>query len=89
MKYAQSVQQTKERYARQCAAALRKDLKLLGELLCEHCGGAENIELHHPNYDDPKRVEKLCRKCHREWHALLRQILREVRFKTYLRTGQF
>lgn len=41
---------------------------------CENCGSADNIEIHHYNYNDPDRVRSLCRKCHKKWHTLYEPI---------------
>lgn len=31
---------------------------------CEACGATENLQRHHPNYQEPDRVEILCAPCH-------------------------
>jgi hypothetical protein len=36
---------------------------------CEKCGYSGVLERHHPNYDKPKFVITLCRKCHLEEHG--------------------
>lgn len=34
---------------------------------CERCGEVE-VQAHHPDYSDPRRVEWLCKQCHRALH---------------------
>ncbi len=36
---------------------------------CEICGGQENLERHHDNYDEPNKVKILCRNCHIKSHS--------------------
>jgi len=33
---------------------------------CYFCGATTDIEMHHPDYDQPLRVYWLCRRCHRK-----------------------
>ncbi len=40
---------------------------------CQCCGApAEN---HHPDYADPRRIDRLCRSCHRAHHVKRRRVL--------------
>jgi hypothetical protein len=41
---------------------------------CVVCGGVDNIEGHHPDYDRPLEVVWLCAPCHRDEHARLRKL---------------
>lgn len=34
---------------------------------CEECGSNENIEIHHPNYNEPLKIQWLCKRHH--WKA--------------------
>jgi hypothetical protein len=36
---------------------------------CEICGSAENLEGHHPDYNEPKKVLTVCRLCHKKIHS--------------------
>lgn len=36
---------------------------------CENCGGSENIEAHHDNYNYPLNIRWLCKNCHASWHC--------------------
>lgn len=47
--------------------AIRARARSLVPLLtaCESCGATEHLERHHPNYDQPDRIEAFCRPCHR------------------------
>jgi len=36
---------------------------------CFVCKTEENVQAHHPNYNDFKNVEWLCVRCHREHHV--------------------
>lgn len=43
-------------------------LKQRGKLApqpCKYCGVTKDVEMHHPDYNDPKRVEWVCQTCHR------------------------
>jgi len=44
---------------------------VLKKLPCRVCG-AENSQMHHPDYEQPLLVVWLCRKCHAEEHAKLK-----------------
>lgn len=37
---------------------------------CAFCGGGENLEAHHHDYEKPLDVTWLCSGCHRRFHAL-------------------
>lgn len=50
--------------ARAMAARAAKDGRITREP-CYFCGSAENLEMHHPNYEYPLKVYWLCRQCHR------------------------
>jgi site-specific recombinase XerC len=34
---------------------------------CRSCGDP-NAQAHHPDYNDPRRVEWMCRRCHKKHH---------------------
>jgi hypothetical protein len=36
---------------------------------CELCGSRENLERHHPDYNEPLFIVTLCTSCHRTIHA--------------------
>jgi len=36
---------------------------------CENCGGSENIEAHHDNYNYPLNIKWLCKNYHASWHC--------------------
>ena len=38
------------------------------KVICAVCGGVENLEYHHSDYDKPLEVIILCRDCHRKAH---------------------
>lgn len=43
--------------------------KQRGYLIPEDCEcGSTNVEMHHPDYDLPLKVEWVCRECHLEIH---------------------
>jgi len=52
--------------ARSMAGVYRRRGKLIPEL-CEGCG-AEDVEMHHENYDRPLDVTWLCKPCHQAHH---------------------
>ncbi len=39
---------------------------------CTFCGSSDNIEKHHPDYNDGTKVVGLCRKCHRNLHTIIK-----------------
>jgi len=39
-------------------------------LPCMICSSHENVELHHPDYEQPRLVLPYCRKCHRRLHTI-------------------
>ena len=41
------------------------------ELKCQNCGKGTDIELHHPDYNQPLLVNILCFECHRELHKAI------------------
>jgi hypothetical protein len=41
---------------------------------CEHCGSVE-VEMHHPDYDQPLQVVWLCRPCHQSIHRELKYVV--------------
>lgn len=53
----------KKALARKIASSFKYTIKE-----CQNCGSKENLEKHHPNYDDPLWVLILCRKCHHAYH---------------------
>lgn len=53
-------------YARQVVYYAIKTGRLIKSTSCERCGRKECvIEAHHLSYDDPLKVEWLCKSCHR------------------------
>ncbi|MDD4445491.1 MAG: hypothetical protein PHC36_06740 [Eubacteriales bacterium] len=53
-------------HARTAAGNALRDGRLPHGTQCYLCGGAENLEMHHPDYSQPLRVYWLCRVCHRK-----------------------
>jgi len=53
-----------------------------GKLIKENCEacGAERVDAHHDNYNNPFSIRWLCRKHHAEWHENNRPIRRTVEF---------
>lgn len=47
----------------------------IAKLPCRECGSSENLEAHHPDYTDPRRVVWLCRTHHKALHRSLGPIL--------------
>jgi len=45
---------------------------------CNFCGSTNNLEKHHPDYSKPSWVVTLCRKCHRNTHAIIRLNKEEI-----------
>lgn len=39
---------------------------------CCHCGIKDNIQKHHPDYNDPTYIVPLCIKCHNITHTIIR-----------------
>lgn len=50
------------------SAVVRKFKRRGIGLPCMICSSHENVELHHPDYEQPKLVLPYCRKCHRRLH---------------------
>ena len=68
-KYAQlRPDQRQKDITRSYTSVLLKQGDLERRKCCSRCQTTESIEAHHPDYDDPRRVEWLCRKCHRALH---------------------
>jgi hypothetical protein len=42
--------------------------RFLRKSFCEFCGGKENLQAHHPDYNKPKEVITLCKECHLRLH---------------------
>lgn len=59
-------EQRKRANCRAYSKVLLKRGKLTREP-CRECG-AEPAQMHHPDYNDPRRVEWLCRPCHLALH---------------------
>lgn len=38
------------------------------EMKCQICGTTENVEIHHPNYNDYLKINLLCKKHHTDLH---------------------
>jgi hypothetical protein len=36
---------------------------------CEECGSKEQLERHHPDYNRPKGIQTLCKRCHQAKHS--------------------
>lgn len=50
------------------ARSKARSKKIDEKSICAYCESKENLERHHPNYDEPLNVIILCRKCHRGLH---------------------
>lgn len=37
---------------------------------CESCNAKVNLEMHHPDYNEPLSVVTLCKACHEEIHSI-------------------
>jgi len=37
-------------------------------IICLFCGSKKNLEFHHKDYNKPKEIMVLCKKCHQEEH---------------------
>ena len=44
---------------------------------CENCGSTENLDRHHPNYDEPLEIVTLCRSCHETLHSKVAELKRQ------------
>lgn len=62
-------EQKRKSVTRSYARVYRRRGKLIEEP-CVECGGSENIEAHHEDYDRPLDVVWLCRPCHVAHHAV-------------------
>lgn len=62
-----SDEQRKRANARSYAKVYLRRGKLIKKP-CVWCGDP-NVEMHHPNYDEPLKVVWLCRKCHVDHHG--------------------
>lgn len=54
----------------------------LAVLPCRECAGTENVEAHHPDYSDPRRVVWLCRTHHKALHTGLGSVTELTRTST-------
>jgi hypothetical protein len=41
---------------------------------CLMCGSTENLEKHHPDYEQPSWILTLCQKCHKLIHRLIHKL---------------
>jgi len=41
--------------------------------ICQKCGAIENLEKHHPDYEEPLKIVTLCHRCHMSLHRGLIQ----------------
>ena len=55
---------------------------------CELCGSTDNLEKHHPNYDNPKEIVVLCRKCHRTTHSIINLNQEEIKDIAHFRSRE-
>ncbi len=74
------MRETRPKYAQLRPDQQKKDItrSYTGELLrrgvlergecCTRCQTPKNLEVHHPDYDDPRRIKWMCQKCHRAFH---------------------
>jgi site-specific recombinase XerD/ribosomal protein S27AE len=51
---------------------------------CSSCGATSNVEAHHLDYNRPKLVHWLCRKCHKDQHKLKKDAFGVERFESYV-----
>lgn len=55
----------KKRAAWMAATSALKSGRIKAPACCQHCGMPEdNLQMHHPDYDQPLMVEFLCPECH-------------------------
>jgi hypothetical protein len=50
-------------------AVVRGRLAPVETLVCEECGGTDNVQRHHDDHSKPLDVQVLCIKCHRKHDA--------------------
>lgn len=59
--------------ARNTAYRDRKAGKIKTPKLCMHCGFKRKLEMHHPDYNKPRLIIWLCKKCHEDVHSERKQ----------------
>lgn len=64
-----------EQKKRDNARSIANQYKKRGHLNPEPCRvcGNSHAEMHHPDYELPRSVVWLCRRCHLDWHAIWRE----------------
>ena len=45
---------------------------------CKSCGSTENLDRHHPDYNDPLKIVTLCHSCHMKLHLGLKETKRSI-----------
>lgn len=63
-KYVESELGLKKTKARILARKALRDGDIVKLNYCESCGSNQNLEMHHMDYNKPKEVVWLCKKCH-------------------------
>lgn len=64
-----------EQKRRDIARSIANQYKKRGHIKPEPCRvcGSKDAEMHHPDYELPRSVVWLCRRCHVDWHTIWRQ----------------
>ena len=73
----QRAEQPEKYRARTMAGNALRDGRLRKEP-CYFCGATTDVEMHHPDYDQPLRVYWLCRTCHRKADNMMKRRCREA-----------
>ena len=76
-------QKNLKQFARAKTQYLIKCGEIKIEKRCSKCGETNNIQIHHLDYNNPKDITTLCRKCHDVEHYQVRVALVESRRKHF------